>query len=72
MTVMRSRRSGNGPDAEWPDAEWPDAEWPGISEDSIRARFTVLPLHDVAGVITDANPGDPTIRALDVRVIHAP
>jgi DeoR/GlpR family transcriptional regulator of sugar metabolism len=36
------------------------------------SRFTVLPLGEVAGVITDTSPDDPTIRALDVRVIHAP
>ena len=36
------------------------------------SRFTVLPLDEVAGVITDTDPDDPTIRALNVRVIHAP
>jgi DeoR/GlpR family transcriptional regulator of sugar metabolism len=36
------------------------------------SRFTVLPLDEVAGIITDTNADDPTIQALDVRVIHAP
>ncbi|MEV6598708.1 DeoR/GlpR family DNA-binding transcription regulator [Actinoplanes sp. NPDC051346] len=36
------------------------------------SRFAVLPLGEVAGVITDTSPDDPTVRALDVRVIHAP
>ncbi|TDB76267.1 DeoR/GlpR family DNA-binding transcription regulator [Micromonospora sp. KC723] len=36
------------------------------------SRFTVLPLGEVAGIVTDTSPDDPTIRALDVRVIHAP
>ncbi|MBL7489354.1 DeoR/GlpR transcriptional regulator [Frankia sp. AgB1.9] len=35
------------------------------------SRFAVLPLVDVAGIITDAAPDNPTVRALDVRVIHA-
>lgn len=36
------------------------------------SRFTVLPLGDVAGIITDTDPDDPTVRALGARVIHAP
>ncbi|MGK5551346.1 DeoR/GlpR family DNA-binding transcription regulator [Actinomadura kijaniata] len=36
------------------------------------SRFTVLPLAEVAGVITDAGADDPTVRALDAPVIHAP
>jgi DeoR/GlpR family transcriptional regulator of sugar metabolism len=36
------------------------------------SRFDVLPLAEVAAVITDANADNPTIRALDARVIHAP
>lgn len=36
------------------------------------SRFAVLPLSEVAGVITDAGPDTPTVRALDVSVIHAP
>lgn len=35
------------------------------------SRFTVLPLTEIAGVITDAPEDDPTVRALDVRVVHA-
>lgn len=35
------------------------------------SRFTVLPLADVAGVITDAPKDDPTVRALEVPVLHA-
>jgi DeoR/GlpR family transcriptional regulator of sugar metabolism len=35
------------------------------------SRFAVLPLTEVAGVITDASPDTPTVRALDVPVIHA-
>jgi DeoR/GlpR family transcriptional regulator of sugar metabolism len=35
------------------------------------SRFTVLPMAEVAGVITDAPEDDPTVRALDARVIHA-
>jgi DeoR/GlpR family transcriptional regulator of sugar metabolism len=35
------------------------------------SRFTVLPLAEIAGVITDAPEDDPTVRALDVRVVHA-
>jgi DeoR/GlpR family transcriptional regulator of sugar metabolism len=34
--------------------------------------FAVLPLTEVAGVITDASPDNPTVRALEVPVIHAP
>ncbi|OHV35649.1 MULTISPECIES: DeoR/GlpR family DNA-binding transcription regulator [Pseudofrankia] len=36
------------------------------------SRFTVLPLAEVAGVVTDASADNPTVRALDVPVIHAP
>jgi DeoR/GlpR family transcriptional regulator of sugar metabolism len=35
------------------------------------SRFTVLPLAEIAGVVTDAPEDDPTVRELDVRVIHA-
>jgi DeoR/GlpR family transcriptional regulator of sugar metabolism len=35
------------------------------------SRFAVLPLAEVAGVVTDADAAHPTIRALDTRVIHA-
>jgi len=35
------------------------------------SRFAVLPLAEVAGIITDVNPDNPTIRALDVQVVHA-
>lgn len=35
------------------------------------SRFTVLPLDEVAGVVTDASADNPTIQALDVRVMHA-
>jgi DeoR/GlpR family transcriptional regulator of sugar metabolism len=38
------------------------------------SRFNVIPLADVAGVITDAGDDDPTVRQLraqSVRVIHA-
>jgi DeoR/GlpR family transcriptional regulator of sugar metabolism len=35
------------------------------------SRFAVLPLDRVAGVITDASADNPTIRALDVHVMHA-
>lgn len=35
------------------------------------SRFMVLPLAEIAGVVTDAPEDDPTVRALDVRVIHA-
>ncbi|GAT66018.1 deoR family transcriptional regulator [Planomonospora sphaerica] len=36
------------------------------------SRFAVLPLAEVAGVVTDANADDPTVRALDAPVLHAP
>ncbi|MDT3439482.1 MULTISPECIES: DeoR/GlpR family DNA-binding transcription regulator [unclassified Pseudofrankia] len=36
------------------------------------SRFAVLPLTEVAGVVTDASADNPTVRALDVPVIHAP
>jgi DeoR/GlpR family transcriptional regulator of sugar metabolism len=36
------------------------------------SRFTVLPLAQVAGVVTDASADNPTVRALDAPVIHAP
>ncbi|MBB2915399.1 DeoR/GlpR family transcriptional regulator of sugar metabolism [Streptosporangium becharense] len=36
------------------------------------SRFTVLPLSEVAGVVTDANADNPTVRALEVPVVHAP
>lgn len=36
------------------------------------SRFAVLPLTEVAGVITDANLRHPTIQELNTRVIHAP
>jgi DeoR/GlpR family transcriptional regulator of sugar metabolism len=35
------------------------------------SRFAVLPLAEVAAVVTDASPENPTIKALNVRVIHA-
>ncbi|QFZ18824.1 DeoR/GlpR family DNA-binding transcription regulator [Saccharothrix syringae] len=35
------------------------------------SRFAVLPPAEVAGVITDAGEDDPTVRALEVPVIHA-
>ncbi|MCK2218385.1 DeoR/GlpR family DNA-binding transcription regulator [Actinomadura sp. ATCC 31491] len=35
------------------------------------SRFAVLPLTRVAGVVTDADAGDATVRALGVPVIHA-
>jgi DeoR/GlpR family transcriptional regulator of sugar metabolism len=35
------------------------------------SRFTVLPLAEIAGLVTDAPEDDPTVRELDVRVIHA-
>jgi DeoR/GlpR family transcriptional regulator of sugar metabolism len=35
------------------------------------SRFTVLPLAEIAGVVTDAPEDDPTVQALDARVIHA-
>ncbi|GAA0248581.1 DeoR/GlpR family DNA-binding transcription regulator [Saccharothrix mutabilis subsp. mutabilis] len=35
------------------------------------SRFAVVPLPEVAGVITDAPATTPTLRALDVPVIHA-
>lgn len=35
------------------------------------SRFAVLPLAEVAGVITDAAPDHPTVRALDARIISA-
>ncbi|TWP53868.1 DeoR/GlpR transcriptional regulator [Lentzea tibetensis] len=36
------------------------------------SRFSVLPLTEVAGVITDASADNPTVRELGVPVIHAP
>ncbi|MBG0818013.1 DeoR/GlpR family DNA-binding transcription regulator [Planomonospora sp. ID82291] len=36
------------------------------------SRFAVLPLAETAGVVTDASADDPTVRALDVPVLHAP
>jgi DeoR/GlpR family transcriptional regulator of sugar metabolism len=36
------------------------------------SRFAVLPLAEVAGVVTDASLDDPTVRTLDVPIIHAP
>ncbi|MGR6916729.1 DeoR/GlpR family DNA-binding transcription regulator [[Actinomadura] parvosata] len=36
------------------------------------SRFSVLPLTEVAAVITDADPGNATVRALGIPVIHAP
>ncbi|GGK84858.1 DeoR family transcriptional regulator [Planomonospora parontospora subsp. parontospora] len=36
------------------------------------SRFAVLPLAEVAGVVTDASADDPTVRALDAPVLHAP
>jgi DeoR/GlpR family transcriptional regulator of sugar metabolism len=36
------------------------------------SRFGVLPLSEVAGVVTDAGADEPTVRELGVRVIHAP
>ncbi|GAA3150870.1 DeoR/GlpR family DNA-binding transcription regulator [Planomonospora alba] len=36
------------------------------------SRFAVLPPGEVAGVITDASEDDPTVRALDIPVLHAP
>lgn len=35
------------------------------------SRFSVLPLAQVAGLVTDASADNPTIRALDVHVVHA-
>ncbi|NUT92506.1 MAG: DeoR/GlpR transcriptional regulator [Saccharothrix sp.] len=35
------------------------------------SRFSVVPLGDVAGVITDAPPTNPTLRALDVPLLQA-
>lgn len=34
------------------------------------SRFAVLPLSEIAGVITDAPTDNPTVRALDTRIIH--
>ncbi|MGW5154645.1 hypothetical protein ACWEPN_04090 [Nonomuraea wenchangensis] len=36
-----------------------------------RRRFAVLPLTQVAGVVTDADAGNATVRALGVPVIQA-
>ncbi|MBG0824346.1 DeoR/GlpR transcriptional regulator [Planomonospora sp. ID91781] len=36
------------------------------------SRFAVLPLAEVAGVVTDVGADDPTVRALDAPVLHAP
>jgi DeoR/GlpR family transcriptional regulator of sugar metabolism len=35
------------------------------------SRFAVLPLADVAGIVTDASADNPTVRSLDVPIIHA-
>lgn len=35
------------------------------------SRFAVLPVAEVAGVITDADPGNPALQGLDAPVIHA-
>lgn len=35
------------------------------------SRFSVLPLAQVAGLVTDASADNPTIRALEVHVVHA-
>ncbi|GAB1691128.1 DeoR/GlpR family DNA-binding transcription regulator [Krasilnikovia sp. M28-CT-15] len=35
------------------------------------SRFGVLPLADVAGIVTDAPADNPTVRALSTRIIHA-
>jgi DeoR/GlpR family transcriptional regulator of sugar metabolism len=35
------------------------------------SRFTVLPLTDVAGIVTDAGGDNPTVRSIGVPVIHA-
>jgi DeoR/GlpR family transcriptional regulator of sugar metabolism len=35
------------------------------------SRFAVLPLSDIAGVITDATADDPAVAALDAPIIHA-
>ncbi|WP_117212043.1 DeoR/GlpR family DNA-binding transcription regulator [Allorhizocola rhizosphaerae] len=35
------------------------------------SRFAVLPLAEVAGIVTDASADNPTVRALDVPIIHA-
>ncbi|GAA4956818.1 DeoR/GlpR family transcriptional regulator of sugar metabolism [Nonomuraea thailandensis] len=35
------------------------------------SRFAVLPLAEVAGIVTDADAGNPTVQALKVPVIHA-
>jgi DeoR/GlpR family transcriptional regulator of sugar metabolism len=35
------------------------------------SRFTVLPLADIAGIITDASAENATVRALSVPIIHA-
>ncbi|GGL51834.1 DeoR/GlpR family DNA-binding transcription regulator [Planomonospora parontospora] len=35
------------------------------------SRFAVLPLAEIAGVVTDASADDPTVRALDAPVLHA-
>lgn len=34
------------------------------------SRFAVLPLSEIAGVITDAPTDNPTVTALDTRIIH--
>jgi DeoR/GlpR family transcriptional regulator of sugar metabolism len=35
------------------------------------SRFTVLPLADVAGIVTDAGSENATVRALSMPIIHA-
>ncbi|MEV4568543.1 DeoR/GlpR family DNA-binding transcription regulator [Nonomuraea sp. NPDC049419] len=35
------------------------------------SRFAVLPLTEVAGIVTDVDPGHATLRALSVPIIHA-
>jgi DeoR/GlpR family transcriptional regulator of sugar metabolism len=34
------------------------------------SRFAVLPLSEIAGVITDAPTDNPTVKALETRIIH--
>jgi DeoR/GlpR family transcriptional regulator of sugar metabolism len=36
------------------------------------SRFAVLPLAEVAGIVTDAGAGNLTVHALEVPIIHAP
>jgi DeoR/GlpR family transcriptional regulator of sugar metabolism len=35
------------------------------------SRFAVLPLADIAGIVTDTSADNPTLRSLDVPIIHA-